>query len=140
MLLVRAYQSTTARTFSIPRTVNCLRSQLRQRAWMHSQIERGLYRALPASLAIRARQGRIRAMLGLSGRTKDLDALGMRPFDVLRAAKAAIDEMVFGQTARARALPLQHRTHQAAVGPGVANLGVNNDLLAGRTRHLHVVG
>ena len=40
MLLARAYQSTTARTFSMPRTVNCLRSQFRQRAWMHSQIER----------------------------------------------------------------------------------------------------
>src|SRR3977135_3204151 len=39
-----------------PRTVKCRRSQLRQRAWMHSQIERGLYCALPASLAIRARQ------------------------------------------------------------------------------------
>src|SRR6185437_4719024 len=85
------------------------------------------------------RQVRIGAVLGLSGRTKDLDALGMRPFDVLRAAKAAIDEMVFGQTARARALPLQHGTHQAAVGPGVANPGVNDDLLAGRTRYLHVV-
>ena len=32
MLLVRAYQSTTARTFSMPRTVNCLRSQFRHRA------------------------------------------------------------------------------------------------------------
>jgi hypothetical protein len=32
MLLVRAYQSATARTFSMPRTVNCLRSQFRHRA------------------------------------------------------------------------------------------------------------
>src|SRR5213075_59617 len=34
------------------------------------------------------RQVWIRAMFGLSGRTKDLDALGMRPLDVLRTAKA----------------------------------------------------
>jgi hypothetical protein len=39
--IVGESQSTTARTFSMPRTVNCRRSQLRQRAWMHSQIERG---------------------------------------------------------------------------------------------------
>src|SRR6266540_3027136 len=86
------------------------------------------------------RQVRVGAMFGLSGRTKDLDALAMRPLDVLGTAKAAIDEMAFGQTARARALPLQHGPHQAAIGPDVANLGVNDDLLAGRTRHLHVVG
>src|SRR4029077_18243607 len=65
---------------------------------------------------------------------------GMRPFDVLRAAKAAIDEMAFGQTARARALPLQHGPHQAAIGSGVAYLDISDELLAGRTRHLHVVG
>src|SRR3954467_14530436 len=53
------------------------------------------------------RQVGIRAMLGLSGRTKDLDALGMRPFDVLGAAKAAIDEMACGQTARTCTLSLQ---------------------------------
>ena len=64
----------------------------------------------------------------------------MRPFDILGAAKAAIDEMFFGKTAGARALPLQHGPHQPAVGPGVANPGVNDDLLAGRTRDLHVVG
>src|SRR5207237_3844632 len=88
----------------------------------HSRAPGQHPRAVAAS-----RQVRIRAMLGLGGRTKDLDALGVRPLDVLRAAKAAIDEMVFGQTARARALSLQHGTHQAAVGPDVANLGVNDD-------------
>src|ERR671931_317493 len=56
VLLVNAYQSATAPTFSMPRTVSCRRSQLRQRAWMHSQIERDLYCTLPASLFIRARQ------------------------------------------------------------------------------------
>src|SRR5438874_12734834 len=138
MLLVRAYQSTTARTFSMPRTVNCRRSQLRQRAWMHSHIAE-----LVAGLALFARhsrtpgqhprtvaasrQVRIGAVLGLRGRTKDVDALGVRPFDILGAAKAAIDEMFFGKTAGARALPLQHGPHQPAVGPGVANPGVNDD-------------
>jgi hypothetical protein len=43
-----------------------------------------------------ARQVGVRAMLGLSGRTKDLDAFGMRPLDVLPAAKAAVHEMAFG--------------------------------------------
>src|SRR3954462_10896363 len=56
ILLVSAYQRTTALTFSMLRTVSRLRPQLRQRAWMHSQIERTLYWALPSSLAIRARQ------------------------------------------------------------------------------------
>ncbi|MPD03749.1 hypothetical protein E2C01_099400 [Portunus trituberculatus] len=51
-----ANQSATARTFSRPRTVSCRRPQLRHRAWMHSQIDRSLYWALPGSLAIRARQ------------------------------------------------------------------------------------
>src|SRR4051794_14896499 len=82
------------------------------------------------------RQVWVRAMLGLSGRTKDIDALGMRPLDVLCAAKAAVREMVFGQPARASTLPLQHGTHQAAIGSGVAYLDANDDLLAGRTRHL----
>src|ERR1700757_1716516 len=63
--------------------------------------------AVPAS-----RQVGIGAVLGLSGRTKDIDALGMCPFDILGAAKAAVREIAFGWTARARTLPLQHRTHQ----------------------------
>src|SRR5271155_2819632 len=86
-----------------------------------------------------SRQVGIGAVLGLSGRTKDVDTLGMRPFDVLGAAKAAVCEIAFGQTARARALPLQHGTHQAAIGPDVGNVEPGHDLLAGRTRHLHVV-
>src|SRR5260370_3538310 len=45
------------------------------------------------------RQVWVRAMFGLSGRTKDLDALAMRPLDVLSTAKATIDEMVFGAEA-----------------------------------------
>src|SRR5271154_3169888 len=76
-------------------------------------------------------QIRVRAMLGLRWRTKDLDAFGMRPLDVLCAAKAAVYEMAFGQTARARALPLQHGPHQATIGPAVAYLDVNDELLAG---------
>src|ERR1700694_994820 len=79
-------------------------------------------------------------VLGLSGRAKNRYALGMRPLDVFRAAKAAIDKMVFGQTARTCALPLQHGPHQPAVGPGVAHLDVSDELLAGNTRYLHVVG
>src|SRR5258708_10580707 len=85
------------------------------------------------------RQVRIGAVLGLSGWTKDLDALGMRALDVLCAAKAAAHEMAFGQAARTRALPLQHGTHQATIGPGVAYIDVNDELLAGRTRHLHII-
>src|SRR5215204_1042380 len=79
MLLVSAYQSTTARTLSMPRTVNCLRSQLRQRAWMHSQIERALYCALPASLAMRARQAKTPGpspLRGKKGSTPLLDLVG----------------------------------------------------------------
>src|ERR1700704_7818 len=55
-LLVKAYKVTIARTFSLPRTFTCRRFQFRPRAWMHSQITRTAYCALPASLAIRARQ------------------------------------------------------------------------------------
>lgn len=64
----------------------------------------------------------------------------MRPFDILGAAKAAVHEMVFGQTARSRALPLQHGTHQAAVETGIVDIDVGDDLLADRAGHLHVVG
>src|SRR3954465_197211 len=58
-----------------------------------------------------SRQVGIGGVLGLSGRAKDIDALGMRPFDIIGAAKAAVREIAFGWTARARALPLQHGTH-----------------------------
>src|SRR5665213_3430997 len=87
-----------------------------------------------------SRQVRIGAVVGLSGRTKDVDALGVRPFDVLCAAKATVREIAFGQTARPDALPLQHGPHQATIGPGVAYLDVGDELLAGRTCHLHVIG
>ena len=39
------------------------------------------------------RQVGVGAVLGLGGRTIDLDAFAMRPLDVLGAAKAAVDEM-----------------------------------------------
>ena len=61
----------------------------------------------------------------------------MRPLNILRAAKAAVRETMFGLAARAHALPLQHGPHQAAIGPGVAYLDVSDELLAARTRHLH---
>ena len=39
-----------------------------------------------------------------------------------------------------RAQSFQHRPHQAAIGAGIVDLDRDHDLLAGRTRHLHVVG
>src|ERR1700733_12224336 len=86
------------------------------------------------------RQAGVGTMLGLSGWTEHLDVLGMRPLDIFCAAKAAVEKMTLRQTSGTRALPLQHRLHQAAIGPDIADFGVNDDLLAGHARHLHVVG
>ncbi|KKZ85462.1 hypothetical protein RPHASCH2410_PA01685 (plasmid) [Rhizobium phaseoli Ch24-10] len=95
----------------MPRTVNCRRFQLRQRAWMHSQIDRGFVLSL-ARLACHAgppgrhtrtvaapRQEGIGSVLGLSGRTKDLNPFAVRPLDIFSAAKTAIGEIAPRQMA-----------------------------------------
>src|SRR5580698_9780763 len=144
MLLVSAYNSTTARILAKPRTVNCRRFQLRQRAWIHSQMVRVLYCALPASLPIRARhaaaptpfaatrQIRISAVLGLGRRTEHLDALVVRPLDFVGIVVSAIDKMALRQVA-GRLQCLQHRPHQHAVGAVILDCYLDDELLAGRT-------
>src|SRR5258706_243879 len=73
------------------------------------------------------RQERIGAALGLRGRTIDLDALAMRPLDVLGAAKPAVDEMAFGKATVASSPVLRHRPHEATIRAGVLDLDPGND-------------
>ena len=151
MLLPSAYHSITARTFLSPRTDSRIRFQLRQRAWMHSQIPRTRYCArlltrhsFPprryAGTIVAAGSKRIRAVLGDGRWTIHRDPFGMGPLDGIRARETAIGKMRLGQPAGDCLYPLQHRPHQAAIRAVVAGLHRNHDLLAGNRGHLHVVG
>src|SRR5712691_4234653 len=92
------------------------------------------------ALAVRATwQIRVGAVLGLGGRTIDIDPLAMRPLDVVSGGEPAVGEMACRKVASAHVRAFQHRPHEAAVGAGVANLDRHHDLLAGGARHLHVV-
>ena len=70
------------------------------------------------------RQVGIGAMLGLGGRTIDLDPFVMRPLDILGAAKAAVGEMASRKMAGQRAQPLQHRPHEAAIEKSMKRTGL----------------
>src|SRR3954462_10896364 len=61
------------------------------------------------------RQERIDAAPGSGRRTIDLDALAMRPLDILSTAEPAIDEVTAGKALQPVSHAFEHGPHQAAV-------------------------
>src|SRR5205809_2191029 len=86
------------------------------------------------------RQIRIGAVLGLGGWTIDGDPLAMRPLAVLGRGEAAVGKVASRKMAGPHAQLLQHRPQEATIGTGIGDLDRDHDLLAGRARHLHVIG
>src|SRR5208337_4310480 len=87
-----------------------------------------------------ARQTGINAGLGFRGWTEHFDPLAMCPLDVAGVAKPAIDDVTLREAARVVVQLLQHRLHEAAIRAVIADIDGDDDLRAGRTRHLHVIG
>src|SRR3974390_370427 len=63
----------------------------------------------------------------------------MRPLDVFGTGKATIAERAFGGTAIPIAPSLQRRSHQAAIGAGIANPDIDHNRFAGCARDLDIV-